>query len=181
MNVVPGRIRKAKEKSLGRKRTLRRFVEFRPVDETHVRFAWAAYKTGGLDELNLAEGLTPAEFQEAFADHVSQNYDAGWAFYAPSKEGYRPVGMVFVVFVRSLTFVGDMVWFPWASARNRLESTVHWFDQMRKQGGVTEYARAQDEAFFEMVAKHGVLRRVGLKYTIYDGEKAIEYETVRDR
>ena len=73
--------------------------------------------------------------------------------------------------------VGDIVWFPWSSPRQRIESAVNFFNEARKEIAFMEYARKQDKRFFEMIAKHGIMRRVGTSHNIYPDGPATVFET----
>ena len=124
------------------------------------------------------EGLTPEKFKEAFGLAVVANYDFGWTMLAPD-----PVGLIFAFQAHKNTdrspflIIGDMVWFPWSSARQRIEAAVNFFNEARKEVAFMEYARKEDKKFFEMIAKHGIMRRIGTSHNIYPGEPATIFET----
>lgn len=166
-------------------RTLKRFVEFRPMEDEHLRYAYAAYKKGGLDALLAPfteHDMTPPEFRDAFINHAQLYYDDIWVFYANSlRREYEPVGFVGTsrTKVRQPVFIVDTIWFPWASPRNRVESMVNWLNERRKEDIVTEYAQMKDKAFFEHICRHGIMRRVGTKHNFYPDGNAAEFETVR--
>lgn len=166
-------------------RTLKRFVEYRPMDDEHMRYVYAAYKKGALDELLepfTEYDMTPPEFREAFLEHAVMYYDDMWVFYANSLRGeYEPVGFVGTsrTKVRQPVFIVNAIWFPWASARNRIESMVNWLNDRRREDIVTEYAQMKDKKFFEHICRHGIMRRVGTKQNFYPEGNAAEFETVR--
>jgi hypothetical protein len=164
-------------------RTLKRFVEFRPMDDEHVRYVYAAYRKGALDGLSVdfkPEMPAPA-FKEAFYGHVARMYDDAWVLYATSQRGaYEPVGYVAVTTtkVAQPLFIADTIWFPWASSRNRIESMVNWINEMRRDNLITEYAQMKDKRFFEHICRHGIMRRVGTKHGLYPDGPAAEFESV---
>jgi len=72
--------------------------------------------------------------------------------------------------------IADIVWFKWASARNRVESAVNFF----KKVGIPMVDYAQGEVnrkFFEMLAQHGIVRRVGTTFCVVKGEPVAVFET----
>ena len=73
--------------------------------------------------------------------------------------------------------IGDMLWFPWASPRNKIESAVYFFNRIRHEIQMVEYANEDAKPFFEMIAKHGVVRRVGTSYNVYPGTATAVFET----
>ena len=71
--------------------------------------------------------------------------------------------------------IGEIIWLPWSSARNRVEGAVKFFDELRKEAAAMMYT--QDKRFFEILARHGIMRRVGTTHNVYaDGATAI-FET----
>lgn len=123
--------------------------------------------------------MTPAEFKELFQAHVTELYGAGWTLFADSSKGYMPIGVVLGILptpVSPFIIIGDMLWFPWASRRNKLESTVNFINEVRKEVALMEYASMEDQRFFEHICKYGIMRRVGTSYVIGDGPAAV-FET----
>lgn len=64
--------------------------------------------------------------------------------------------------------VGQMTWFPWASKRNIYESSVNLITELRDHVDLILHVKNVDKDFAVMVAKHGVIRRVGTLYGILD-------------
>ena len=75
--------------------------------------------------------------------------------------------------------IGDMLWMPWASKRNKIEAAVHFFNTIRADIPMVEYANLEAKPFFEMIAKHGIMRRVGTSHNVYPGEPTAIFETKR--
>lgn len=123
-------------------------------------------------------------FDAEFAEEVAKNYDAAWTLMAESNGRYSPVGLVLAF--RShhnpsyapFMIIGDIIWFPWASARNRVETAVRLVVEIRDTIGLVEYARAEHVPFFEMLCKHGIVRRVGKMKNVYPGEMTDVFETI---
>lgn len=147
---------------------------------------WAAYKKGCLvdiePEVFSDTSMTAEEFRAAFHDTVIRNYDAAWTLFAPSPKGHIPVGLVVGFWphqnqrIQPFMFLGAMVWFPWATSRNRIESAVNFFNEIRKEIQMVEFAKQKDKRFFEIICSHGLMRRVGTMHNVYD-EPAAVFET----
>lgn len=167
------------------KRTLKRKTHFRPLEEEDIQYIWVAYKSGRLETMGPpfdSDDLSPDEFKQEFLAQVEVVYHGAWTLFAETKRGYLPSGLVlgfwshadprFGVFMN----VGDMIWFPWATDRNKVEMAVNFFNEIRKDISMVEYAKLDDKKFFETIAKHGVMRRVGTMHNIYEGPAAV-FET----
>ena len=170
------------------KRTLKRKTEFRPLAEEDFRYLFVTYKDGGLASLGKDFGepvMEPAEFREALGDEIIENYDGAWTLLAETKRGFMPVGVVLGFFSHRdpakapFMIVGDMLWFPWASDRNKVETAVGFFHAVRDEVPFVEYANLETKKFFETIAKHGVMRRVGTTHNVYPGEPTAIFETRR--
>lgn len=168
------------------KRTLKRRTEFRPIEDDDCRYAWVAYKKGILKTMgpHFSDGsMGPEEFKKAFVVEVSTNYAGGWTLSAQTEKGFMPVGIVLGFYshpnpaLAPFMIIGDMIWFPWASARNKIESAVAFFNAIRKQMPIVEYADENAKPFFEMIAQHGIMRRVGTTFSVYPGRSVAIFET----
>ncbi len=180
-------IRPEKRPAWRLKKTLARQVSFRPIEHEDLRYVWAAYKKGAL--ASMGEKFAGGEMdRDAFVDaieaEIQVNYHGAWTLFADApRRGVMPVGLVLGFYSHPnpafapFMIVGDMVWFPWASPRNRIESAVGFFRAIHAQVPMVEYARAQHRRFFEMIAKHGVMRRVGTSFNVYPGEATAVFET----
>lgn len=134
--------------------------------------------------------MSATEFHEEFHEEVFENYHAAWTLFAKSAKNKEigdviPIGSVLGFWSHPnpekapFMIIGDMLWFPWASPRNRVETAVSFFNEIRYEMPVVEYARQKDKKFFEMLMKHGVMNRVGKTHSVYADEPAIIYETRR--
>lgn len=127
------------------------------------------------------EGLTAREFKDAVEQFVLTNYHGGWTLLANTKKGFIPVGMVFAkddgVFSEPIGKVSGVFWMPWATNRNKIESAVNFFNEIRKEYVFIGRAEMKDKKFYEYIAKHGIVRRVG---TIHLADEHIaEFQTIR--
>ena len=145
-----------------------------------MRWIWAAYSKGALASMGeqfKSGEMEPAEFKDAFGREVLENYSAGWTLFADDKR----VGLVLGFYphpkVQTYMIVGDMIWFPWASPRIRIEAAVRFFSELRHTLPFVEYAKFEYKRFFDVIAAHGIMRRVGTSQVIYPGEPTAIYET----
>ena len=157
-----------------------------PIEDGDLRYIWAAYSMGGFPTLaeRFADGkMDAAEFKKELGDELVANYDEAWTLSADSDKGPRPVGLVlgfcshwnpaFSPFM----IVADMIWFPWATPRNKIETTVKFFHEVRKTTQMVEYSKREYQKFFDMVCAHGVLRRAGTSHVVYPDQATAIYET----
>ena len=74
--------------------------------------------------------------------------------------------------------IGDIIWCPWATKRNKIESAINFFNIVRKQIPMMDYSHGEENIrFFEMIAKHGIMRRVGTTFNVVQGEPTAIFET----
>lgn len=160
-----------------------------------IKYVGAAWKMGALNlDPIFDHDLTAEEFKALFQWYARTNYgvfqidgdglpvEAGlgaWTFIARSKRGKdEPVGF-YLGWVRGrIIQTGAMIWFPWASHRNVIESAVNFFDKMRREHVVIDFAEAKDKKFFETICRHGVMRRIGTSYEVYPDDRCVVFETV---
>ena len=57
--------------------------------------------------------------------------------------------------------VPRLVWFPWASVRNHLESSIKFLDEQRKENLILIYDNKKSHSFYVRMAQYGLLKRVG--------------------
>ncbi len=135
----------------------------------------------------FADGeMAAAEFKTAFEAEVLANYHGAWTLFAETAAGYRPVGLVLGFWSHPnpakapFMVIGDIIWFPWASPRNRIVAAVNFFNAMRDQIPMMDMGvQAKDRKFFDVLCQHGVMRRVGTSQIVYRDQAAAIYETRR--
>lgn len=151
-----------------------------------MKYVWAAYKKGQLSSMGgkwADVGMQPNDFEPEFFAEVTTNYHGAWTLFAETARGFIPVGVVLAFYshpnpqMAPFMIIGDMVWMPWASRRNKVESAVNFFNEARKEMAFMEYAEAKYKSFFEMIARHGVMRRVGTTYNVSSNESVAIFET----
>lgn len=162
-------------------KTLSRKTEFRPIEEEDLKYAWAAYRTSGID--GLEEGLEPDDFRDALGSLIADRYDAAWVLLAETQKGFVPAGIALGFWPHSeatqMMCLDKFIWFPWGSDRNRLEATIAFINGIREEVPVMGFATKQYKKFWETVAKHGIVNRVGTSHNIYPGERVSLWETRR--
>ena len=160
-------------------RTLRREVDYRPIENDDVKYAWAAYKKGGLAEMGFEKDLSPEQFKEAFERAVVSNCHAAWILRATTKNGLTPVGIVLGSWGPGgnyIVIVG-MAWFPWVSKRNIVECMVGFLNKIRKEIPLQFYALREHKKLYEVCAIHSIVRRIGTSYTAIPGTWCAVFET----
>lgn len=138
------------------KRTLKRKPVFRDLTGDDIKYVWAAYKKGAISQIK--EGLNPADFKGEVTSYLLNNYHYHWVF--ENKKG-DPIGLFFGVDCRAFILAGDAIWFPWATSRNKVESMVNFFNEIKNYHYLVGYCDEKDKKFFVHIAKHGIIRRVG--------------------
>lgn len=140
----------------------------RLMDADDIKYLYAAWKLG-VTPLQAIVADTPEEFERQFTDHVVVRFHVAYTMIAcpPNKEA-MPVGVVFGIrpfYGERVMWIGDFIWFSWASKRNKLEAAVHFLNQMRKDTTILGFAEPSAIPFFEHICRYGVLRRAG---TVFD-------------
>lgn len=160
-------------------KTLARRIEVRPIEKTDLRYAWAAYKKGGLSEMGFANDLGAPEFKTAFENALVSNHDDAWIVQAVTPQGFMPIGMVVGGWAnrkRTYLVIEGIAWFPWATKRNIIEGTVAFFNKIRKEIPWVGYAMNDDKRAYEVCCMHGIMRRVGTTHVVFPGHSAAVYE-----
>ena len=125
--------------------------------------------------------MPPREFYEEFVSEVQENYTGAWTLLAGDE--VKPVGTILAFFshpepaLSPFMIIGDIIWYPWATPRNKVEAALNFFNEMRRNTAMVEYANKETKAFFEVMAKHGVMRRIGTSHNVYPGEPTTIFET----
>lgn len=162
------------------KKTLARKLDFRPIEQEDVSYAWAAYKKGSLGTI-FPEDLNAQDFTQLFQQFAIGRYDGVWTLFAETGKGFIPVGLAVGFWphreAMQWMLMDAFVWFPWASSRNKIESAVNFLNGVRHQIPMIGFVKSEDRTFVDVIAKHGILNRVGTSYNIFPGERASIWET----
>lgn len=115
---------------------------------------WAAYQK---DAFPVKKGLSAKEFTDFFIEFIYANYAYAWVFEHDSK----PIGILFGKDCGPFVLVGDMTWLPWVKKRQKIEHGVNFFNEIKKELYVLVTCDEHDINFYNYIARHGVIRRVG--------------------
>ncbi len=158
-------------------RTLKRKPSFRVIEVGDLRYLWAAYKKGALIGLGVPGYLTADEFNAFVDKKVRENCHFAWALLM----GGKPVGFVFGAWspaVKNVLEIVLVVWMPWASKRNIIESAVNFIREIRKEYRCMGYALPEHRGLYEVAAKHGLVRRIGTSYNAIPGRPTALFESI---
>jgi hypothetical protein len=150
----------------------------RLTDADDMKYLYAAWRLGAKPLDKIQSDNAPEAFTAAFHDHVAIRYHVAYTLIAtPPGKSTMPVGVVFGVkpfYQEPVMWIGDFLWFPWASKRNKLEAAVHFLNQMRKENAIIGFAEPEAIPFFEHICRYGVLRRAGTFFDIFsEGPRAV--------
>jgi hypothetical protein len=134
------------------------------IQDTDLKYLWAAYKMGSFGE---AEDINQEEFDMRMAAYLDET-DITYTLVSETKNGKIPVGIFSGNFNGPIFFIGNALWFKWASDRNKVEATIHALNELRKDYVVVMHSHESDKNFYITIAKHGVIRQVGRLFDVYD-------------
>lgn len=117
--------------------------------------------------------MSPDEFRNRFARYVLGNGFSGWVLIANSLKGHMPVGFVLGEVRRKLMMMGEIVWFPWASTRNKLEAALTFFNGLRDELVIMEWSPHSERRSWEHICRYGIMRRVGTVYGMANEPMAV--------
>lgn len=105
------------------------------------------------------------------------SYHCGWVLEGPYREDKRPMAVFFGRSFGPFVMLADLFWMPWASKRNKCECAVKFLQEMRRKYLMILTSTKSDTPFYEYIAKHGVIRRVGTIQGLYENEDAALFQT----
>jgi hypothetical protein len=157
--------------------TLRRTVDYRPIEAEDIKYLWAAYKQGAFPDME--PDLEPEQFKQQFQSIVLAKFHAVWTLFGPTRKGFIPVGVVFAAWAPNAAYliITGIMWLPWATKRNIVECTVGFFNGARKEFSFVGYALPEHKRMYEVCCIHGIMRRVGTSYVAIAGKHAAVFET----
>ena len=95
------------------------------------------------------------------------------------KHGEIPVGLAVVRYHdEDKVAWPHAVWFPEASARNKMEITVAFLVQLKKSAEVLITSEEKNKLYFKHLCKYGVIRRVGKLHEWFGGEGRMLFQSV---
>ena len=89
-----------------------------------------------------------------------------------------PVGVILGELRPKMLMIGDILWFPWASPRNRLESVLAFVNSQRDEITIVVWSRFGLRKSWEHVCKYAVMRRIGTIMDVsQDGDPMALYQS----
>lgn len=143
-------------------------------------YVYAAYRRGCIEAAE--PGMEVGVFIEWMMTQFAQIYNSGGevvTFVAETPEhGQIPVGLATLEYQGKIAYP-HALWFPDASSRNKLEISVSFFLELKKEHTGLVISAAKTERFFMYLSKYGILRKVG-KLRDWYGDKvhATLFQTV---
>ena len=145
------------------------------LDEADAKTMYQAYKLNRLPSgWKAQQNLAPAQFVESLDEFIRRHYDLNWSV----RHDGQPLVIVFAKDASKFVIMGDVVWWPKATARKRLEAGAAIFREISKtKVGLIE-AEYQHKKFYETLVNHKILRRVGSLYdTLYKNSRTTFFQT----
>lgn len=173
--------------NLPRRRALKRgarVVQFKEPE--HLRYLWAAYRKGW--RAHFSPDLDAGEFAERALALVLKVYEGGGEVFVLEGEsvlGRMPVGIVTMVYAirpnQTPRAEPHIDWFPWATARNKLEAMLRLVLEVNRNFLLVTTVRQGDERLPRHLIRYGAVRQVGRFNTWFVDEprRAFLFEGVR--
>ena len=143
-------------------RTLKRHPTIRAFGLPDMRYIWLLYRTNKLQHLDglkpiFAANPAPAEFMQTVATLLPEIYDYAWVL-----ESGRAVGICFGLDCYRFIVIGDLIWLPWASARQRMETMTKLVMETGKLKTTHFYCSEKDKDIGVHMCRQGIARRIGI-------------------
>ena len=167
--------KKRRRRSLYRKRTLARGVEAHLFEDSDLKWLWLASQMGAFKELNLSDDQD--EFVQQILTLISNLMTQGGFVYILSAKNTRrdkkdeltPIGFVMVNFYENAAWP-HVVWFPWASTRNKIEGAILFIQELKERLPILIICRESDAHFFSHLSRYALLSR-GCKINKHFGDE----------
>jgi len=150
----------------GLKATLKREPFYREPIDDDLAYLWAAYRLDGLPETYVRRGLDKDAFMVRMVDLIASVADAK-ILMGPRNGVPCPVGLA-TIGGTGERLQPHAVWFPWATARNKIECTSDYLNNLRRERSATGrylkgiiFAREETWTFFNHIMRRGILKRCG--------------------
>jgi hypothetical protein len=137
-----------------------------------------------LDE--IPKGLEPEEFDKVIGELYGRAVNNNANFYVlkantklKSGDQIAPVGFVVLSNFQEVLYP-HVFWMPWATPRNKMETSVRFLADLNKEHNVMVIVPKETFGWFSHLGKYGVLRKVGtLLNHKGEGQNATLFEGVR--
>lgn len=153
------------------------------MQDGDLAYAYAAYKQGAFP--GMPEGLRPRGFDLKFYE-AAAFVEEIYTLTARHDGGRRPVGLILARIAEEPDMAPriepHLLWFPWATPRNKLETSVKWLAEMRLKYLVLIMTPLKDKIFFTHLCRHGVLRVIGKIHFLFgEDDDGMAYQSTRPK
>ena len=139
------------------------------MDEKDARIAYAVYRLGLLPEgWNPVEGLKPIDFIGVLDEFIASHYTHAYSV----RSNDDPICVVFGIGASEFIIIGDVIWNPKASNRQKIEAHSKFFTEINNSIVFSDF---DNKKFYERLMDYKILRRVGTVYK--DGQRLAQFQT----
>jgi hypothetical protein len=121
----------------------------------------------------LPRDLPVVEFMGKVAE-IADRHSEVWTLVAQTHKGKIPVGTIAGAMNGNMIWT-RVVWFPWASLRNKIECALKFAKQVGDEAVALYAAREDEKDFLVHLAKYAVVKRVGT--VIRGGESSALFQS----
>ena len=133
---------------------LKRGASFHELQTDDIPWFWAGYRLGGFPL--VPDGADTEDFRRIMGRYEGHVY----TLLAPTKdEASAPVGLVVLIRKGQHVVEPHFTFLPWATCRNKVETTVNFFLRTRSKWTALVWGREDVDKFWLTVARYGVLVR----------------------
>lgn len=139
-----------------------------------MKWLYAAYRKGAFEA--MPRDMDPKRFREKVEEDMA-GFHFAYVLTSRTGRGETPIGLM-VGFISGHRMEPHVFWFPWASARNRIETMANFFNEMRRMWLILIWCREKDWPFFTHLMRYAILDRVGKVPSFYSaGEDAMLFRS----
>lgn len=160
---------------LGTRKRIRKDVSIDPISSIDEKLIYIAYRLGKLPNAWRSEpGISVSEFSSTVRAFILQNHDYAWSL----RRNGEPKGIVFGVDAGATVVIGDVIWHPKTTVREKLELSAALGESLRKDNVAIIRSSYEHKHFYETLCSWRILRRVGTLYDVPEsGQRSLEYQT----
>ncbi len=161
------------------------------LTDEHLPYLYIGYKAGMFETVkeDFPEGLERDDFDQLmgqyFGNAIAHNntlitLKANAALKRGGDVNMVPIGLVYLSIFQSVAHP-HVFWMPWARPRNKMEASVKFLADLKKEHPVMVVVGDETLNWFKHLSKYGVLRRVGNLKNFFGKEKdAALFEGVKE-
>lgn len=116
---------------------------------------------GEIEGFGEATGMDLKDLsKDDFVQVLNAWMDLGCYFVLIAKTGKGEVPVGVIAENRKPTMIEPhVVWFPWASDRNKLETIMKFVNEMRREVLVVIFAEYKERRFWNLLSNYGIIKR----------------------